>query len=220
MSWKTAGKLVSGPPAAAGSASGTTHGASGDGLSLAQRHRPNRGGLSAYERERQLAAYGEAAPRVEGRTEWDVLRENHRFIRDDEAPADVSWEERLARAYESKLFKEFALIDLKHYKSKRLALRWRTAPEVVDGIGEDTCGSLRCRHHLPASADPRFGDSEFGTPHASDAGRDDEGAGLGDEGSAVRLRSYELPFVYAEAGERKEALVKVRLCRRCERKLV
>ena len=33
-----------------------------------------------------------------------------RFIRDDEAPSDVSWEERLARAYESKLFKEFALV--------------------------------------------------------------------------------------------------------------
>lgn len=33
-----------------------------------------------------------------------------RFIRDDEEPGEVSWEERLARAYESKLFKEFALV--------------------------------------------------------------------------------------------------------------
>lgn len=33
-----------------------------------------------------------------------------RFIRDDEEPSEVSWEERLARAYESKLFKEFAMV--------------------------------------------------------------------------------------------------------------
>jgi protein FRA10AC1 len=36
----------------------------------------------------------------------------HRFIRDDEEAGEVSWEERLARAYESKLFKEFALVSL------------------------------------------------------------------------------------------------------------
>ena len=35
---------------------------------------------------------------------------NLSFIRDDEEPSEVSWEERLARAYESKLFKEFALV--------------------------------------------------------------------------------------------------------------
>ena len=34
------------------------------------------------------------------------------------------------------------------------------------------------------------------------------------------LRSFELPFVYEEAGERKEALVKVRLCPKCEAKLL
>jgi hypothetical protein len=39
-----------------------------------------------------------------------VLRENHRFIRDGEEVGEVTWEERLARAYESKLFKEFALV--------------------------------------------------------------------------------------------------------------
>jgi len=34
-----------------------------------------------------------------------------------------------------------------------------------------------------------------------------------------KLRSFELPFVYLEMGERREALVKVRLCGRCEGKL-
>ncbi|CAK9782260.1 unnamed protein product [Cutaneotrichosporon oleaginosum] len=115
------------------------------------------------------------------RSEWDVLKQHHRFVREDEEAADVSWEERLARAYESKLFKEYALIDLKHFKSKRFALRWRTATEVVEGLGEETCGSLRCAHHPSGS-------------------------------EAVDLKAFELPFVYVEDGERKEALVKVRLC--------
>jgi len=34
-----------------------------------------------------------------------------------------------------------------------------------------------------------------------------------------KLRAFELPFVYVEMGERREALVKVRLCSRCEGKL-
>lgn len=139
----------------------------------------------------------------------------------------MSWEERLARAYESKLFKEFALvrtasswvgrvsltpqIDLKHYKSRRLALRWRTAEEVVDGIGEDTCASLRCKYH-----------SVPGRSSAQVDFDDDEGRSRRKSRSAKKmppLRAFELPFVYQEAGERKEALVKVKLCRRCEAKL-
>jgi protein FRA10AC1 len=34
------------------------------------------------------------------------------------------------------------------------------------------------------------------------------------------LRAFELPFVYEEVGQRKEALVKVRLCAKCQAKLV
>ncbi|WVQ71271.1 hypothetical protein IAR50_000797 [Cryptococcus sp. DSM 104548] len=180
-----------------------------------------------------------------GKTEWDVLRENHRFIRDDEEPGEVGWEERLARAYESKLFKEYALIDLKHYKSKKLALRWRTAPEVVDGIGEDSCASLRCEFHHPSNqstssfmeetASRGRGSSEsyrpdggsFHPPMISTGyrqDRDHDGDRRGEkrrkEKKMPRLKAFELPFVYAEAGERKEALVKVRLCPRCTDKLL
>ena len=38
------------------------------------------------------------------------LRAHVSFIRDDETVGEVSWEERLARAYESKLFKEYAMV--------------------------------------------------------------------------------------------------------------
>ena len=103
MSWKQAGgRVVSGPPTASGSSN-----------SKDRRFKQNTGGLNAFQREQQFAAhYGRHDTHVEerGRTDWDVLKENHRFIRDDEDSGDVSWEERLARAYESKLFKEFALV--------------------------------------------------------------------------------------------------------------
>jgi protein FRA10AC1 len=103
MSWKQAGgKLVSGPPTASSSSKSND-----------RRFKQNTGGLNAFQREQQFAAhYGRHDTHVEerGRTDWDVLKENHRFIRDDEDSGDVSWEERLARAYESKLFKEFALV--------------------------------------------------------------------------------------------------------------
>jgi len=104
MSWKQAGgRVVSSPPTASGSGSNSND----------RRFKQNTGGLNAFQREQQFAAhYGRRDTQVEerGRTDWDVLKENHRFIRDDEDSGDVSWEERLARAYESKLFKEFALV--------------------------------------------------------------------------------------------------------------
>ncbi|ODN84066.1 hypothetical protein L202_00088 [Cryptococcus amylolentus CBS 6039] len=178
-----------------------------------------------------------ASSQKEGKTEWDVLRENHRFIRDDEEPGEVGWEERLARAYESKLFKEYALIDLKHYKSKKLALRWRTAPEVVDGIGEESCASLRCDFHHPPSSSASFLDEGRGSPESyrpdgrsfqppggsrQDHEQDWERGGQKRrrDKKMPRLSAFELPFVYAEAGERKEALVKVRLCPKCTGKLL
>jgi protein FRA10AC1 len=34
------------------------------------------------------------------------------------------------------------------------------------------------------------------------------------------LQAFELPFAYEEGGERKTALVKVKLCERCARKLM
>jgi protein FRA10AC1 len=96
-------------------------------------------------------------------------------------------------------------IDLKHYKSRRLALRWRTAEEVVEGLGEDTCASLRCKYHP--------------TPSYSTVQIDGERRERKRIKRIPKLRAFELPFVYVEMGERREALVKVRLCGRCEGKL-
>ena len=130
--------------------------------------------LPPHQRHRQLLA---ALPR----TDADVLREHHRFIREDEAPP-TSYEQRLAAKYYSKLFKEYAIADLRHYKEQRIGLRWRTAEEVVGGKGQFACAAKGCD-------------------------------------AADGLVSYEVNFAYEEAGEHKQALVKLRVCPRCADKL-
>lgn len=77
----------------------------------------------------------------------DVIRENHRFLWDEENEADIgglSWEQRLALRYYRKLFKEYCIADLTRYKENKIALRWRTEEEVVTGLGQFQCGSRHC----------------------------------------------------------------------------
>ncbi|KAF9908721.1 hypothetical protein EC991_009531 [Linnemannia zychae] len=117
-----------------------------------------------------------------GITERDILHENHRFLRSDADDQDLTWEKRIAKKYYDKLFKEYALVELKYYKEGRIAMRWRNQKEVMRGKGQFTCGNLRC----------------------------DEAKGL---------ESWEVNFGYVEQGEKKNALVKVRLCEKCSYKL-
>ncbi|THH08585.1 hypothetical protein EW145_g2607 [Phellinidium pouzarii] len=129
-------------------------------------------------------------------TEFDVLKASHQFLRDDddaETGGDraQSWEDQLAKKYYDNLYREFAVCDLKHYKSGNFALRWRTEAEVLAGAGETTCANTRCRRHAPS-------DPDTSTP----------------------LLTVELPFVYDERGTQKAALVKVVLCDTCLRKLM
>ena len=130
--------------------------------------------LPPYQRHRQLLATHAALPR----TDHDVLVEHHRFIRDDDGEAPATYEQRLAVSYYRKLFKEYAIADLRLYKEQRIGLRWRTAEEVVSGKGQFACAAKGC-----AAADG--------------------------------LVSYEVNFAYEEAGEHKQALVKLRVCLRC-----
>ncbi|KAI0787479.1 folate-sensitive fragile site protein Fra10Ac1, partial [Fomes fomentarius] len=101
---------------------------------------------------------------------------------------------RLAKKYYSSLYREYAVCDLKHYKSGNFALRWRTEEEVLSGAGESTCGNTRCPLH-----------KEF--PNGTDDGH-------------PALTTLELPFSYQEHGESKFALVKVVLCPKCCKKLL
>ncbi|GLB40233.1 putative folate-sensitive fragile site protein Fra10Ac1 [Lyophyllum shimeji] len=146
-----------------------------------------------------LYPYGstsKVAPPRTGITEFEILKARHRFLRDEDDDKDLSWDEQLALKYYESLYREFAVCDLKHYKSGNFALRWRTEDEVLSGAGETTCGNTRCEHHHPI-------------PDR-----------LSDRPSAPPLTTLELPFAYVEHGESKSALVKVVLCPKCFDKLM
>jgi len=127
-----------------------------------------------------------------GKTEFEILKASHKFLREDDVK-NLSWDEKMAQKYYDSLYREFAVCDLKHYKSGNFALRWRTEAEVLSGAGEETCGNTRCAHH----SSPR--ESEDPIPP---------------------LTTLELPFAYVEQGENKSALVKMVLCNSCCKKLM
>ncbi|VDN04212.1 unnamed protein product [Thelazia callipaeda] len=85
------------------------------------------------------------------RTDYDVLKSNHRFLWNDEElakAAEKSWEARLAKRYYDKLFKEYCIADLSHYKKNKyplkIAMRWRIEKEVKSGKGQFECGNKKC----------------------------------------------------------------------------
>ncbi|KAF9984856.1 hypothetical protein BGZ75_003580 [Mortierella antarctica] len=154
-------------------------------------YRQNLGGLDAWTRHQRLIdSYvkyrrepgTESREEIPAKTELDILHENHRFLRSEEDDQELTWEQRVAKKYYDKLFKEYALAELKYYKEGRVAMRWRTEKEVFSGKGQFMCGSLRCH----------------------------ESRGL---------ESWEVNFGYVEHGEKKNALVKIRLCEKCSYRL-
>jgi protein FRA10AC1 len=94
--------------------------------------------LEVYERDGGKAR--QARLNSTARNDWDVLKERHRFLRDDEEEGKMGqgteYENEVARRYYKHLFKEYAIADMKHYKSGNLALRWRSEDDVVEGIGQ------------------------------------------------------------------------------------
>ncbi|XP_068329964.1 uncharacterized protein [Pyrus communis] len=158
-------------------------------------------GLNAYDRHKKFVKdyvnfYGRQESshvKLPVKTDQDTLREGYRFIRSEEDDMDRSWEQRLVKRYYDKLFKEYCIADMSHYKSGKLyimtlmwcleiGLRWRTEKEVISGKGQFICGNKHC--------DVKDG-----------------------------LASYEVNFSYFEAGENKQALVKLVTCQRCSEKL-
>ncbi|XP_014667029.1 PREDICTED: protein FRA10AC1 homolog [Priapulus caudatus] len=121
-------------------------------------------------------------PAPKGKTDIDIIREQHRFLWTAEDETESSWDKALAKRYYDKLFKEYCICDLVRYKENKVAMRWRTEQEVIDGKGQFICGNRKCEE----------GDS---------------------------LRTWEVNFGYKEHGEKKNALVKLRLCLSCSYKL-
>ncbi|BBN17393.1 protein FRA10AC1 [Marchantia polymorpha subsp. ruderalis] len=109
-------------------------------------------GLSAYDRHKKFMddyvhlypGSTSSVPSVPVKTDMDTLRETYRFIRTDEDDAERTWEQRLAKRYYDKLFKEYCIADMSHYKDSKIGFRWRTEKEVVGGKGQFICGNRKC----------------------------------------------------------------------------
>lgn len=97
--------------------------------------------------------------------------------------------------------------------ARQVAMRWRTAGEVIDGKGDITCANLRCKHHTPKPSQERdrFGEQETFIAL-------DNGDSLLPK-PAVALEVLQTQFGYMEDGLRKIAEVKLNLCRRCTKKM-
>lgn len=151
------------------------------GKSLAPAQTRGRGLYDRHVRLLQLLRERKIQDQAKFRTDFELLKENHRFVR-TEADDDGSWEAELARNYYNRLFREYVLCDLTGYKVGAVGFRWRTKEEVWSGKGQFLCGNKHCT--MPDG-----------------------------------LRSYEVDFKYVEAGEKKRALVKARLCQDCAYRL-
>nr|BAH72830.1 ACYPI004282 [Acyrthosiphon pisum] len=73
----------------------------------------------------------------------DLKKKTHKFVweEDDEAS---TWEQKLAKKYYDKLFKEYCICDLSLYKKSKVAMRWQTEGELVSGKGQFICGNKIC----------------------------------------------------------------------------
>lgn len=66
-------------------------------------------------------------------TEFDILKASHRFLHDDpDETRNLTWDEQLARKYYSSLFREFAVCDLKHYKTGNVSHSYITPVRLTD----------------------------------------------------------------------------------------
>jgi protein FRA10AC1 len=82
---------------------------------------------------------------TQSQTEVEVLKKNHKFIREEfDLGPESSWEDRVAIKYYNQLFKEYCLGDFSRYKLKQIGLRWRTKSECVAGKGQFRCGNIAC----------------------------------------------------------------------------
>jgi hypothetical protein len=129
--------------------------------------------FTAARKKGQVLAERSGVPRGGGEThttttDLDELKKHHRFLREDDDDDDDKKEEeetrarrgrgeeeeamlsllnegeRVAKKYEGKLFKEYAIPDLSRWDTQGVGLRWRTEKEVARGKGVDVCGEKRC----------------------------------------------------------------------------
>jgi len=102
--------------------------------------------LSSWQRHQRLVhGYQQTRSSKVATSDHEILAKHHRFVLSVEEEGSYekeSWETRMAKKYYTRLFREYALVDLSYYKSKKLGLRWRRESEVVSGKGQFSCANV------------------------------------------------------------------------------
>ncbi|KAG2388158.1 hypothetical protein C9374_001008 [Naegleria lovaniensis] len=91
----------------------------------------------------------------EYQSDMQLLKKHYQFIRSSSEASsseqtvgsddtEEAYGENLAKEYESKLFRDYAVADLSKYKEGKLGLRWRNEKEVLEGKGNTVCGNVAC----------------------------------------------------------------------------
>jgi hypothetical protein len=151
------------------------------------------------------------------RSDADVLAKHHRFIRflqDDEGvPAH---ELRLARRYYSRLFREYAIVDLSLCERRAAEEREAAARVVAAASASEADSARRSLREVQRRPAPQLG-LRWRTRDEVTSGRGQFSCGGRRCTQAAALATFELPFRWREIGdeEPRAALVKVRLCPRC-----
>lgn len=191
--------------------------------------------LSAYHRHRSMIAnYQKFHTDTTDPTTTNIpiLQKHSKFVRTDEdedSLANISdpmdrFVAEMAKSYYLRLYKEYALVMFG--EGKKIALRWRTEKEVIDGRGQFSCAALNCSVKPSSESSPsqplplpsnsnsnRTSSSHHTSSHHQGTKKDAQ------ESAKINLTTWELPFSYKEHGEKREALVKVRVCAQCSARL-
>ncbi|GJW73413.1 protein FRA10AC1 [Tanacetum coccineum] len=165
-------------------------------------------GLNAYDRHKKFLKdyanfYGGDTQKQEKlpiKTDQDTLREGYRFIRSEEDDMDSSWEQRLVKRYYDKLFKEYPLqvgLDILNVVPPFVGLASIIDVESVERRG--TKGDVYMSHYKTGKIGLRWRTEK--------------------EVKSGKVKK-KVNFAYFEAGENKQALVKLVTCERCAKKLL
>ncbi|CEF68266.1 Protein FRA10AC1 [Strongyloides ratti] len=75
----------------------------------------------------------------------NIVKCHMKFIYDKNIDENkMTWEEKLAKRYYDRIYKEYCIADLSKYKENKIALRWRLEAEVKKGKGQFICGGKDC----------------------------------------------------------------------------
>lgn len=85
------------------------------GMSAHERHTKLVSDYQRFYQNPQLTEPTEAKPSALLSTDFDALRQGHRFLRSEADDAESSWEAKLAKRYYARLYKEYAVADLSRW---------------------------------------------------------------------------------------------------------